>query len=69
MLLSRRDEFAGTIAEKLLTYGLGRGLEYYDKPVVRQIAREASEQNYKISAFILGITESTPFQMRRSQEQ
>ncbi len=69
VLLSRRDEFAGTMAEKLFTYALGRGLEYYDKPTIRQITRLAATDDYRISSFILGITQSTPFQMRRSQDQ
>src|SRR5262249_21898159 len=67
-LLSRREEFAGTVAEKLLTYALGRGLEYYDKPVVRGITREAARDDYRISAVILAIAKSTPFQMRRSED-
>jgi hypothetical protein len=59
-------EFVGSITEKLLTYALGRGLEYYDAPVVRQIIREAEADEYRWSSLILGVVESVPFQMRRS---
>jgi hypothetical protein len=67
-LLSRPNVFAGTMTEKLLTYALGRGLESYDMPAVRAVTREAARNNYRFSSLILGIVESTPFQMRRSQE-
>ena len=63
MLESRRDAFVRTVTEKLLTYALGRGLEYYDTPTVRQIVREAGP-SFRWSAIIKGITESVPFQMR-----
>jgi mono/diheme cytochrome c family protein len=67
-LLSRPNVFAGTMTEKLLTYALGRGLEYYDMPAVRAITHQAAQNNYRFSSIILGIVESTPFQMRRSQQ-
>ena len=66
-LLSRPENFATTLTEKLLTYGLGRGVEYYDAPSVRKIVREARNQDFRFSSFVLGIVSSTPFQMRRSQ--
>jgi mono/diheme cytochrome c family protein len=66
-LLRRPDLFVGTFAEKLLTYGLGRGVEYYDAPAIRAIVREARPQNYRASSLILGIVKSTPFQMRISR--
>ena len=69
LLLSRRDQFVETVAEKLLTYALGRGLEYYDQPAIRAITREAAENDYRISSVILAITKSTPFQLRRSPDQ
>jgi hypothetical protein len=65
-LLNRPDLFVQTLAEKLLTFALGRGLEYYDAPAVRQIVREAKNDNYRFSRLIQGIVQSTPFQMRRS---
>ena len=61
-------EFVGSITEKLLTYALGRGLEYYDAPVVRRIIREAKAGDYRWSSLILGVVESIPFQMRRSPD-
>jgi hypothetical protein len=65
-LLNQPDRFMNTLTEKLLTYGLGRGLQYYDAPVVRGIVRKAARTNYRFSDLVLGIVESTPFQMRRS---
>ena len=54
-----------TVTEKLLTYALGRGLEYYDAPAVRAIVREAGRQDYRFSSgLILGVVKSAPFQMR-----
>jgi hypothetical protein len=66
-LLDRPEMFATTVTEKLLTYGLGRGLEYYDAPAVRAITREAGSKNYRFSSLITGVIKSAPFQMRRSQ--
>jgi len=63
-----RDQFEDTVTEKFLTYALGRGLEYYDKPAVRSIMRQAARDNFRISALIGAIVRSTPFQMRRSPE-
>jgi len=63
-LMARSDRFVTTMTEKLLTYALGRGLEYYDAPTVRMIAREAARSDYRFSALVLGITKSVPFQMR-----
>jgi hypothetical protein len=60
----RRGEFVATVVEKLLTYALGRGLEYYDRPVVRKIVRDAAANDYRWSSIIVGITNSVPFQMR-----
>ena len=66
MLMGKRDQFATSVTEKLLTYALGRGVEYYDEPVVRKITREAAPGDYRWSALILGIVKSEPFQMRRA---
>jgi hypothetical protein len=63
-LLRQPEIFVGTMTEKLMTYGLGRGLAYYDMPAVRAIVRDASKQDYRFSSLILGIVRSTPFQMR-----
>jgi len=66
-LLARPELFVNTVTEKLLIYGLGRGLEPYDGPVIRKIVRDASKSDYRFSSLILGIVNSTPFQMRTSQ--
>jgi hypothetical protein len=65
-LLRRPELFAGTLTEKLLTFGLGRGVEYYDGPAIRKIVREAGPNGYRFSSLIVGIVKSVPFQMRRS---
>jgi len=67
-ILKHPEQFVRTLTEKMLTYGLGRGLEYYDMPTVRGIARDASRNDYKFSSIVLGIVKSTPFQMRRVQD-
>ncbi len=67
-LLKHPETFARTMTEKLLTYSLGRGLEYYDMPVVRAIARDAAASNYRFSSLVMGIVKSTPFRMKRAYE-
>src|SRR5712692_1586502 len=67
ILLRRPELFVTTVTEKLLTYALGRGVEYYDQPTVRSIMRGAAPKNYRWSALILGIVNSAPFQMRTPQ--
>jgi len=62
ILLSHPEQFVGTFAEKLLTYALGRELEYYDQPAVRKITRDAAVTQYRWSDIISGIVASTPFQ-------
>lgn len=57
-----------TATEKILTYALGRGLEYYDQPTVRRIVAETADENYTWSSIILGVIESTPFQNRRATD-
>ena len=64
-LVSRADQFVRTLTEKLLTYGLGRAVEHYDQPAVRAIERRAALDDYRFSSIVLGIVNSTPFQMRR----
>jgi hypothetical protein len=66
-LLTYSDRFVQTVTEKLLTYALGRGLEYYDMPVVRSIARGAERDDYEFSSIVMGIVESAPFQMRATE--
>ena len=65
-LLKRPENFVTTVTEKLMTYGLGRGVEYYDASAVRRIVRGAAVDGYTWSALITGIARSVPFQMRSS---
>jgi hypothetical protein len=65
-VLNRPELFVTTLTEKLLTYALGRGIEYYDAPAVREITRRARTDDYRFSSVVLGIVNSTPFRMRRS---
>ena len=62
-VLAYKDQFARTVAEKLLTYALGRGVEYYDMPVVRSIVRDADKDDYRLQRLILDVVKSAPFQM------
>jgi mono/diheme cytochrome c family protein len=66
-LLQRPEVLVGTMTEKLLTYGLGRGLEPYDMAAVRQIVRSAAKDQYRFSALVKGVVTSTPFRMRRKE--
>jgi mono/diheme cytochrome c family protein len=68
LLTKYRDDFVRTATEKLLTYALGRGVEYYDLPTIRAITAAAARDNYRVSSLILAIINSTPFQMRRASE-
>ena len=63
-LMARPDLFVATLTEKLLTFALGRGMDYYDAPAIRKIVRDAEPQNYQFSAIVAGIAQSVPFQMR-----
>jgi hypothetical protein len=63
-LLRQPDLFVGTVVEKLMIYGLGRGLAAADMPELRKIVRDAAAQDYKFSSLILGVVDSTAFQKR-----
>lgn len=65
-MLRRPELFVSTLTEKLLIYALGRGVEPFDAPAVRQIVRDASRKDFRFSSLILGIVNSTPFAMRNS---
>jgi len=67
-LVAHPEQFVTTVTEKLLTYALGRGVESYDQPAIRKIVRDAAPGNYRWSAIVIGIVNSTPFQMRRVEE-
>jgi hypothetical protein len=66
-LLTRPELFVGTLTEKLMTYALGRGLEYYDAPAVRAVTRHTRGEDYRFSSLVLGIVKSDPFQMRSAE--
>jgi len=66
LILDRPADFVATVTEKLLTYALGRGVEYYDMPTVRSIVRQSEQEDFSWSSLILGVVKSAPFQMRRT---
>jgi hypothetical protein len=65
LLVDREQEFVGTVAERLLMYALGRPVEYYDMPAVRQVLRTTAKGGNRWSSLVVGIVNSRPFQMRR----
>jgi hypothetical protein len=65
-LMKHPGQFVQTMTEKLMTFALGRTVEYYDMPAVRKIVRDASRDNYRFSSIVMGIVRSAPFQMRKS---
>jgi hypothetical protein len=66
-LMGRPDLFVSAFSEKILTYALGRGVEYYDVPAIRKIIRDAKREDYRFSSIVLGVVNSIPFRMRRPQ--
>jgi mono/diheme cytochrome c family protein len=64
VILRHPDQFVRTMTENLMTYALGRGVEYYDMPIIRSILKDAARNNYRFSSVVLGIVKSGPFQMR-----
>src|SRR5438093_3409938 len=69
LLKRKRDDFVHCLTEKMLTYALGRGLEYYDKCAVDQITKRLAKGRYKFSTLILEIVQSTPFELRRGEDE
>ncbi len=69
LLKRKRDDFVHCLTEKMLTYALGRGLEYYDKCAVDQITKRLAKNRYRFSSLILEIVKSTPFEMRRGEDE
>ncbi len=65
-LVAQKEQFVRAVTGKLLTYMLGRGIEYYDEPAIRGIVHNAAADNYRWSSIVLGIVNSVPFQMRRA---
>jgi hypothetical protein len=68
LLNQKRDDFVTCLTEKVLTFALGRGLEYYDKCAVDQITKKLAKEHYRFSVLILEVVKSTPFQMRRGEQ-
>jgi mono/diheme cytochrome c family protein len=66
LLVGHKEDFVRTLSAKLLAYAIGRGLEYYDQPAVRKIARDAAQNDYRWSSIIRGVVNSTPFSMSTS---
>ena len=64
VLIGHPEQFVSTIAEKLLMYGLGRNLQYYDAPAVRAIVHSAAAKNYSFEALVAGVIKSPAFQLR-----
>jgi mono/diheme cytochrome c family protein len=65
-LVAQKEQFVRAVTAKLLTYTLGRGIEYYDDPAIRGIVHNAAADDYRWSSVVLGIVKSPPFQMRRA---
>jgi hypothetical protein len=66
-LLTRGDQFVRTVTEKMLTYALGRGVDYFDQPTVRQLVRDVARDDNRWSSLVVGIVRSMPFQMRAAE--
>jgi len=66
-LVSRPDVFVGVMTEKMMTYALGRGVEYYDMPSVRKVVQDAGKNNFRFSSIVLGVVKSAPFQMKEAR--
>ena len=66
LLLTRTDDFTRNVTEKMLAYALGRGLEYYDTPVVKQISRSVQRDGFRSGTLVAEIVKSLPFQYRRT---
>ena len=67
-LLKKPDLFVGTMTEKLMTYALGRGIDYRDMPAVRTIVRDSGRDGFKFSSLVLGVVRSLPFQLKMAPE-
>jgi len=63
LLVRYSDQFERVVTEKVMTYALGRGVEYSDMPLVRSIVRDSASSNYKFSSIVVGIVKSPAFQM------
>jgi len=66
-LAAQPEVFVGVMTEKMLTYAVGRGIEYYDMPAVRKVVQDARNKDFRFSSIVLGIVRSTPFQMKEAK--
>ena len=66
-LIKRPELFVTALTERLMTFALGRGVELQGGPAIRQVVRQAAQDDYRISTIVLGIVRSVPFQMRNSE--
>jgi hypothetical protein len=66
-IAKRPEVFAGVLTERMMTYAVGRGLEYYDMPAVRKVVQDARASNYRFSDIVLGVARSVPFQMKETK--
>jgi hypothetical protein len=66
-LLKRPVPLLRAFTTNLLAFAMGRRVEYYDQPAIRRVVRDAEEDDYRISSFIVGVVKSTPFQMKRAE--
>jgi len=67
VLVKQSDQFVNTVAERLLMYAIGRNLQYYDQPSVRELVRQASGSSYTLPSLVVGVVKSRPFQMRAAE--
>jgi hypothetical protein len=66
IVLKNKDQFVQTATNRLLTYALGRGLDYYDMPTIRKIVKDSAASNYNFSTLVVNVVKSMPFQMRKA---
>jgi hypothetical protein len=66
IVLANKDQFVQTATNRLLTYALGRGLDYYDMPTIRKIVKDSAASNYNFSTLVVNVVKSMPFQMRKA---
>jgi hypothetical protein len=69
ILRANKDAFAECVTEKMLTYALGRGLERFDRPAIKEVTAKLANNDYRFSTLVMGIVESMPFQMKRGRDQ
>jgi mono/diheme cytochrome c family protein len=67
LLTKKRDVYVENFTERLLTYALGRGVEEYDRPIIRRIKRQSAQDDYRWSSIILNIVKSLPFQLSQTR--